>query len=261
MSEHSTFPIGAPCWADLQSTDPAAARAFYAEVLGWSFEIAGEEFGGYAQALVEGQRVAGVAGPTPEPPARSAWTVYLHAPDLGATVAAATAAGAAVLLPPAQAGPFGHMALLSDPGGAVFGLWQPLAHLGFERTDLPGAQCWAEVATRGGEAVAQFYADLFGMTSSLMPEMAYWTMTSPSSPEAMRFGVLQMTAEWEGLDPHWMIYFATDSADAAAARVRAAGGVVHHGPFDSAYGRIVVVSDRTGAVFSLLEPSALALAS
>ena len=38
MSTASPFPLGAPCWADLGSTDPDAARAFYSAVLGWVFD-------------------------------------------------------------------------------------------------------------------------------------------------------------------------------------------------------------------------------
>ena len=43
---------GLPCWADLASTDPAAARAFYAAVLGWTFDEPSPEFGHYSNCLL-----------------------------------------------------------------------------------------------------------------------------------------------------------------------------------------------------------------
>jgi predicted enzyme related to lactoylglutathione lyase len=49
-------------------------------------------------------------------------------------------------------------------------------------------------------------------------------------------GILEMSEEWGGTPPHWIVYFAVDDAEDAAARVRALGGLVHHGPFDTAAG-------------------------
>lgn len=256
MSTASPFPLGAPCWADLGSTDPDAARAFYSAVLGWVFDEPAAEFGGYSNARVGGAAVAGLAGLQPGGPTQSVWTVYLHAPDAAAQAAAIAAAGGAVIMPAMQVGPFGHMAIVADPGGAVFGLWQPLSHGGFGLQGAPGGQCWAEVATRGGVGVADFYAEVFGMTHSPMPGMEYWMLTPRVEGCEAAFGVLQMTEVWGELPPHWMIYFATDDVDAAAERVKAAGGAVHHGPFDSPYGRIAVVADCTGGVFSLIQLAA-----
>ena len=66
-------------------------------------------------------------------------------------------------------------------------------------------------------------------------------------------GVMQMTKEWAGIPPHWMSYFAVENTDAAAAKVQALGGKVSVPPFDTPYGRIAVVNDPTGAVFSIIK--------
>jgi predicted enzyme related to lactoylglutathione lyase len=39
------------------------------------------------------------------------------------------------------------------------------------------------------------------------------------------------------------------------------GGKSHYPPFDSPFGRMAVVSDPTGAVFTIMKPSQLALES
>ena len=245
-------------WADLQSTDPAAARAFYGALLGWDFRIAGAEFGAYATATREGRATAGIGGPMPGGPARSVWTIYFASANAVEDVARLARAGAQVVAPAMPVGDFGHLAVLADPDGAVFGLWQPGTHAGFGAVDAPGSFCWAEVNSRQAESNAVFYGAAFGHEVAPVEGMAYWTLNRGGRMQA---GVLQMDAAWGELPPHWMVYFAVDDADAAAAQVRALGGTVHHGPFDTPYGRIAVVSDPQGGTFSLMQPSALALES
>ena len=63
-----------------------------------------------------------------------------------------------------------------------------------------------------------------------------------------------MTDSWTGIAPHWLVYFAVDDADVAADRARRSGGQVQQAPFDSSYGRIAVLADPGGAVFSVLAP-------
>lgn len=45
MTTRDAAPLGAPCWADLATTDIAASRAFYGELFGWTSEAA-EALGG-----------------------------------------------------------------------------------------------------------------------------------------------------------------------------------------------------------------------
>jgi predicted enzyme related to lactoylglutathione lyase len=62
-------------------------------------------------------------------------------------------------------------------------------------------------------------------------------------------------AEEAGYPVDWVTYFAVDSADEVANRIRDCGGTVALGPLDSAdAGRLVVAADPTGAVFGAWEP-------
>ena len=242
---------GAPCWVDLATPDRSAARAFYGAVLGWTFTEAGE--GGDLMCASDGAPVAGI-GPLREgTQTPSAWTPYLRVSDVATTTEGARGAGARVMIEPTQVGDRGHAAVITDPHGAVVGLWQPDRHEGFGAFGPSGTPCWFEVATRHGPAVRDFFADLFGLQHEKMPGMEYWTLHAAGAP---RYGVLQMNAEWDGIDPHWMTYFAVADTDAAAARVTAAQGEVKHGPFDTPFGRIAVVSDPMGALFSIITPLA-----
>lgn len=240
---------GAPAWVDHQSTDPAAARAFYSAVLGWDWQINGPEFGHYANALLGDRPVAGL-GPVQEgAPPMSFWTVYLATADIEADTAALTEAGGTPMMPPMQVGDFGKMVVATDPTGAVFGLWQPLEHRGFQALGEPGAPCWFEVNTPDAPRVRDFFGGIWGNETQKMEGMDYYTVHQGGQA---RHGVLQMTAEWEGIPPHWMVYFSVADVDAAAVTVTAEGGAVKYGPFDTPFGRIAVCQDPQGAVFSLM---------
>lgn len=47
MTTRSSAPIGSPCWVDLWTSDVAASRRFYADLLGWQAQEPSPEFGGY----------------------------------------------------------------------------------------------------------------------------------------------------------------------------------------------------------------------
>src|SRR5436305_14861705 len=129
MPTRSTpFAAGTPCWVDLLSSDTEAAQRFYGEVLGWTAEVSGAEFGNYVNFNSDGYRVAGMMANQPESGTPDLWNTYLSTDDLAATVEAAVQAGANVISPPMAVGDLGSMAILADPAGAVVGAWQPGRH-------------------------------------------------------------------------------------------------------------------------------------
>lgn len=244
---------GTPCWVGLATDEPATAAAFYAAVLGWQIEDLGPDMGGYHLCRVDGALIAGIGHKAETLPDRPLWMVDLQTPDLDGCLAAWLERGARILTPPHDTPGMGRFAFLADPYGAPFGLWEPGPFPGFEAVGPPGTPCWFEVNTPQAELLRDHFAELFGLSWEPMAGMAYWTLHAGDRP---RFGVLQMTDEWEGIDPHWMPYFAVADADAALERVREAGGTVCFDPFDTPFGRIAVCNDPQGAVFTLIKPAA-----
>lgn len=112
--------------------------------------------------------------------------------------------------------------------------------------------CWNELATTDAAACAKFYSELFGWTSETVPmgPMAYTRFKEGGDVAA---GMLQMTAEWAGVRPHWMAYVAVADADECVRRVWELGGKVCVPPTDIPTGRFAVVEDPTGAVFSVIK--------
>lgn len=256
MVERTGYTDGEPCWADVVAPDIEAGRRFYGAVLGWTFTEPVPEFGEYATCLKDGRPVAGISPPMPDaPPAPAAWSVYLWTGDADATTKLIEQGGGTVVVPPMEIPGQGRMAFASDPTGAAFGLWEPATHRGSELANEHGAMCWAEVNTRDGAAADAFYAGLFGYRQQQVGDGVTFDYTVWDVGGEPVVGRLAMTAEWGDLAPHWMIYFAVDDCDAAAALVTANGGEVRIAPFDSPHGRTTVVSDPNGAVLSLIDPS------
>ncbi len=244
--------VGTPCWADLMTPDPKKARGFYRELLGWDYEIQPEEYGGYAMASVGGQNTAGIGAIPPGSEMPTSWTVYLAVDDIDRVVDRWKEADGQVITEPFEVPAQGRMAVVSDPTGAVVGLWQPLAHHGFDLIGPPGAACWFEVNTHDSEKARDFFTERFGLTAQRMEGMHYYTIHDAGRP---RFGVLQMTEDWGELPPHWMVYFAVADVDRAVEAVRANGGQVTHGPFDSPQGPLAVCVDPLGAPFTVIRPT------
>ena len=245
------------CRVDLNARDTDAARVFYSGLFGWTGEFAGRagDAGPYERFFLDGLLVAGMGRMSDEMRdggSPSAWVSYIRVDDAAATVDAAVALGANVQVPATTISAAGRIAFIEDPTGASVAFWEAGLEPGAEATKAPGTFCWNELATPDLKRAQAFYARLLGWTGYV----------NPRSPAPYRIiensgrsngGILEMTEEWGGAPPHWIVYFAVDAAEDAAARVRALGGSVLHGPFDTAAGKLAVCRDNQGAAFHLLE--------
>jgi predicted enzyme related to lactoylglutathione lyase len=250
ITEHAP---GSPCWFELATPDQAAAKAFYSNLFGWSvadFPLGNEQF--YSMFKINGNDVgAGYTLPQ-DFQAPPHWAVYFATADVDATATKVKELGGTVMHGPFDVMEHGRMAVFQDPEGAVFSVWQKKGHIGASRMYEPHTVGWVELATRDINKAQQFYSGVFG----------WETQQSKNSPmEYVEFaaggqhrgGLLQMTKEWEGIPPHWMVYFLCADTDASVAKLQSLGGAVQHGPFDiPGVGRTAVVADPQGARFSLI---------
>lgn len=248
---------GTPIWVDLGTTDLDAAKAFYADVLGWNFTSTGEEFGNY-QMVDVGVPVGGAAlnmKETGEPdPDMPAWfTVYLKVDDAAAAVEQVVAHGGTVFVAPMAVGPLGTMAIVAAPSGAAFGLWEPAEFDGFDTSGRPGTAVWFDSNSTDFDADAAFYRDVFGweITDEPMAEGMRYVTNAPG--DRARAGLMDAAAILpEGVPAHWQVAFAVADTDASVARVVELGGSVVMPAQDSPYGRYAVVADPQGAPFGVI---------
>jgi predicted enzyme related to lactoylglutathione lyase len=141
----------------------------------------------------------------------------------------------------------GRMAVLEDPQGAVFAVWQPRTRIGAERVNDVGCLCMNELATTDMNAAGSFYGRLFGWTTEISDH-------APEGP-AMVFNVGHINGSFfaapEGTAPHWRPCFTVESTDKAVERVRELGGQQLGEPPDIGHGSIAMVRDPQGALFTM----------
>src|SRR3954452_1695262 len=248
----SPWPAGVPCWADLTTPDVAAARDFYANVLGWSFLDTGGEYGGYVLAQVRDQAVAGV-GPLPSG-APTAWTLYLASDDADKTAQQVTEHGGRLLLEPGDVGPLGRMFVAADPTGAVFGVWQAKPMIRSSLVNEPGGITWEALRTTDPDAARAFYTGVFGYETAAIEGAPpdYTTFAAPGD-QAPLGGMGGMMGADEDVPPHWLVYFGVADAAAAVQTAERLGGTTLSGVVESPYGTMAALIDPAGAVFWVVQ--------
>ena len=115
---------GAPVYHQLTTRDYTAALPFYREVFGWHTETVSDtdEFR-YSTANFDGRALIGVMDGSAVLPdgAPSAWTCFFGSADVDATIATIVEHGGSVLRA-AEDTPYGRLAAVADPTGALFNL-------------------------------------------------------------------------------------------------------------------------------------------
>lgn len=244
---------GTPAWVDLMASDFEGTKTFYAGLFGWEYEEGGPEFGGYATARLNGNAVAGI-GPTQggEDAPPSVWTTYLAADDAEATAGRIVAAGGQVLMPAMTVGSFGTMAVVGDPTGTVFGLWQSGEHKGVDLYNEPGGLTWSEAMVGDYQAGKDFYTKVFGFTYTDVGQgMDYATVELDGKTVA---GIGAANLAGEGVPPHWRTYFAVADAAATCAKAAELGGRVVAEPWDTPFGKMAAIGGPDGEMFCINEP-------
>ena len=127
MSDPVT-PPGHFGWNELYTPDAEAARAFYSGVFGWSVDEMEMGEGATYHMFKQGDAMVGGMLELNDqmPGAQPGWMGYINVADLEETMGKVTECGGTVVMGPHQVGEMGKMAVILDPGGAVFSLWQSL---------------------------------------------------------------------------------------------------------------------------------------
>jgi predicted enzyme related to lactoylglutathione lyase len=238
---------------DLQTTDQDAAKAFYGGVFGWTYDDQPMDAGAvYSIAKIGDGQVAAIAPQSPELKAAGAppmWNTYLAVNSVDDATAKVAAAGGTVAMEPFDVMDAGRMSFVMDPSGAAVALWQAGQHPGATLVNEPGTVVWNELITDNPAAMS-FYEQVLGVTTTTvdMGEGKY-TMFQVGGKEVGGTTPPRMA----GVPNHWHVYFAVADADATAAKVKQLGGSVMVEPFDTPIGKMAVVADPQGAVFSLFQ--------
>jgi predicted enzyme related to lactoylglutathione lyase len=254
MPEVTKYEQGIPSWLDLSTTDLAAAESFYRELFGWDHERMDAGNGQfYSMQYLKGKTVAGMMEQSKEqieqgmPPS---WSTYITVNHVDEVAARAAKLGGRVISEPMDIFDSGRMAVLQDPEGAFFFLWQPNKHIGAELVNEPGTVTWNELVADDPQKLGSFYAALLDIEIQDMEGMPGYKLFNVG--ERSVAGIFKKTEEMKNLPSLWSIYFLVDDCDRIAEKVRSLGGKVIKGPTDTPMGPFAVLQDPQGAVFQVI---------
>jgi hypothetical protein len=257
MAEMNSYVPGTFCWIDLTTSDAAGAQKFYGELLGWSIvDIPVGPDMVYSMGQIEGKDVAGLSQQGDEERSQGIpphWNSYVSVASAEETAAKVKAAGGTVLMKAFDVMDSGRMAVFQDPTGAVLAVWEPRTHIGARLVNQPGAFCWNELATRDAKKAGEFYAQVFGWEGQVQ-QMGGTDYTTFYNQGNMNAGMIQMTAEWGDVPPHWMVYLTVEDCDASVQKAESLGAKILMPPTDiPQVGRFAVLQDPQGAAFSIIK--------
>ena len=243
-------------WYELMTTDLAAARAFYSQVVGWNAVDAQMPGADYWMFTAGEKPVAGLMN-LPEdarkmgtPPS---WIGYVQVADVDATAAKVTASGGIVHVPPTDIPNIGRFSIVADPYGAALGLFKSANP---EEDQLPspeerGRVGWHELYAGDLASAFEFYSGLFGWQKKDAMDMGEMGIYQIFGTADTTLGGMMTKSPMEPV-PHWNYYFNVGNIDEAAERVKSAGGQVVFGPDPVPGGAfILMATDPQGAVFAL----------
>jgi predicted enzyme related to lactoylglutathione lyase len=116
---------GTLCWADLMTTDVARARQFYAVLFGWEIAPGQHDPSGYLHIKNGDAFIGGIPPVGPQPGVPSHWLLYFLASDCDAAAAKVKSLGGGIFYGPTTMEGVGRWAVVADPQGAVFAIFQP----------------------------------------------------------------------------------------------------------------------------------------
>ena len=248
---------GSFCWVELGTTNASAAKTFYNALFGWQSQdmpmgpdqvytmlnLGGKTVGAMYN-LDKNMQQMGI------PPH---WMLYIAVSNADQASAKAKTLGATVMKEPFDVFDAGRMAVIQDPAGATFCIWQANKNTGIQLAGEPNTLCWSELWTTDTAKAIEFYTKLFGWstkTSTDAPQ-EYIEVSNQGNPMG---GVMKIMKEWGNVPPAWSPYFMVTNCDASAAKINQLGGSTKMAPTDiPKVGRFAVVTDPQGAVFQIIQ--------
>jgi uncharacterized protein len=255
MPNIERFAPGEFCWIELATSNQSAGKSFYTALFGWTardIPIGGDQI--YSLLELQGRVAAGAFAISPSESAAGVpphWHLYVAVASADEAAKKAADLGGKVLEAPFDVMDRGRAALIQDPTGAFFSVWEGKKRPGIGVTGEPGAFCWADLITGDQARANTFYEGLFGW--KLKPgegkESGYLHIVNG---ESYIGGVPPAHQKSADAPPHWLIYFASADVDATFRRAKDMNARIVLRPMDlEGVGRVAMLADPQGAVFAV----------
>lgn len=257
MQESPDYAPGTFCWFELATSDGEGAKKFYTQLFGWDSQDnpMGPEMV-YTMLKQGSQDVGALFQMDAQMKAQGIppnWLSYAAVTNADDAAAKAKSLGGTLLKEPFDVMDFGRMAVVQDPTGAVFAVWQAGTHKGASVVNVPNSVCWNELATPDVEKAGDFYTGLFGWSKNVQ-QIGPMTYTSFINGERPAGGMYAPPPEMGEMPPNWLVYFAVEDTDAMAARAAELGATTCAPPMDiPGIGRFAILQDPQGAAFAIIK--------
>lgn len=245
------------CWIELATTDQIAAKNFYGSLFGWvanDMPMGPDSF--YTIFRLQGRDcAAGYTMGAQEQGMPPHWNLYVAVENADAAAEKAASLGAKVLAPAFDVFDAGRMAVLQDPTGAVFVVWQANRNAGIGIAGEPGTLCWADLSTGDPGRAQKFYSDLFGWEISPGEKDPSGYLHIKNGDHFIG-GIPPAQFRDPNSPPHWLIYFYVVDVDASAAKAKELGANFYVPPMSiEGVGRMAIMADPQGAVSAIFKDS------
>ena len=239
-------------WADLVTDDLPAARTFYSDLFGWTFQTIGT----YTVMANLERPICGLfQRPRPkEGSAQPRWFGYISTSNVGRSERTVTKSGGRVLFPPQEFPKRGEQAVFADPEGAVFGVVKSSSGDPEDLLAEPGDWIWIQLLSRDARKAAEFYRsvagyEIVGNTSS--NRLSDYVLTSEGYARATIRTIPKANTQ---VQPTWLPFVRVKKISESLDRAKQLGGKVLIEPKPEVFdGKACVIADPTGAAVGLLE--------
>jgi predicted enzyme related to lactoylglutathione lyase len=249
------YPTNSFCWLELATTDQGAAKKFYSNLFGWVSADFPMGPGEVYTLFRLGDRDAGTAAYTLRKEQKGMppnWSIYVAVENVDASTKRASELGGKVCMQPFDVFDMGRMAVVQDPTGAAFCLWQAKQKPNGV-TAVEGTLCWADLSTPDPGQAGKFYSSLFGWQLEKSPHSSGYQHIK--NGDQFIGGVQEAENRTPG-PGHWLPYIQVSNCDASAAKAKQTGASFQLEPMTmEGVGRFAILADPQGAVFAIFQPS------
>ena len=272
MSERDGFQPGVPCWVETWQDDGDAAAEYYGRIFGWEAgePLSRDDGGSFRICKLRGREVAAIGSPIPDPaPPVPSWTTFIQVESAERSAEKAREAGGTGIVEPMESLEAGSIAIVADPAGAAFAIWEQAKHTGARVINEPGAWAMSMLVTADPERAVRFYGEVFGWETETfgmadaeitMFKLPGYVGGEPEQPVPRDVvATMAPAGAAEGAEAHWSVDFWTGDPDEAARITEEMGGRVLAEPFDipDIGMRQANLADPQGATFSVTRPPGL----
>ena len=242
MGERTSHAPGTFSWAELATSDSDAAKAFYTQLFGWTYDDRPiPDDGVYSMALKDGKVAAALFSSAGRPPH---WNCYVTVESAQDAAKLAEQHGATVVADAFDVMDAGRMAVVTDPTGATLSLWEPGTSIGAEVVNTPGSMTWNDLITADPEQAAAFYEQLFGWTTEAVPDAGGYRLIK--NGDRSNGGIMPRG----DYPPSWLPYFGHEDVARLHATIGELGGRAFTDVMPMPQGSVAVFADPQGAAFA-----------